>query len=109
MKLIRAAFLAVLSVASFASTALAESVVIRAGKMLDVERGQYLPDRAIRIEDGRIVSATPWTSNSRSGEECQSRRLTGVNATLPSVSALQLSRSGKNQRAAGATMCFSAR
>jgi len=67
MKLIRAAFLAVLSVASFASTALAESVVIRAGKMLDVERGQYLPDRAIRIEDGRIVSVTPWTSNSRSG------------------------------------------
>jgi imidazolonepropionase-like amidohydrolase len=35
--------------------------------MLDVERGQYLPDRAIRIEDGRIVSVTPWTSNSRSG------------------------------------------
>jgi imidazolonepropionase-like amidohydrolase len=66
MKFIHAALLAILSVASFASKALAESVVIRAGKMLDVERGQYLPDRAIRIEDGRIVSVTPWTSNSRS-------------------------------------------
>jgi imidazolonepropionase-like amidohydrolase len=68
MKLIRAAFLAVLSATWFTSAATAETVVVRAGKMLDVEHGQYLPDRAIRIEDGRVVSVTPWTSSSRSGD-----------------------------------------
>jgi imidazolonepropionase-like amidohydrolase len=35
--------------------------------MLDIESGQYLADRAIRIEDGRVVSVTPWASSSRSG------------------------------------------
>jgi imidazolonepropionase-like amidohydrolase len=45
----------------------ADTVVVRAGKVLDVEQGQYLPDRAIRIEDGRIVSVTPWTPGSRGG------------------------------------------
>jgi len=65
MKLIRAALLAALSVAAFASAATAETVVVRAGKMLDVEHGQYLPDRAIRIEDGRIVSVTPWSGTAR--------------------------------------------
>jgi imidazolonepropionase-like amidohydrolase len=66
----RARFVAALAcaVTSLASAAQAESVIVRAGKMLDVERGQYLADRAIRIEDGRIASVTPWTSNSRSGD-----------------------------------------
>ena len=66
----RARFIAALAcaVTSLASAAQAESVIVRAGKMLDVERGQYLADRAIRIEDGRIASVTPWTSNSRSGD-----------------------------------------
>ncbi len=54
----------------FATTALsapayAESVVVRAGRVLDVEQGAYLPDRAIRIEDGRIVSVTPWSGAAR--------------------------------------------
>src|SRR6185295_20115702 len=62
---IRAPFLAVLLMAPFTSTAVAETVVVRAGKMLDVEHGQYLPDRAIRIEDGRIVSVTPWSGTAR--------------------------------------------
>ena len=35
--------------------------------MLDVEQGVYLTDRAIRIEDGRITSITPWTASSRGG------------------------------------------
>jgi imidazolonepropionase-like amidohydrolase len=65
MNLIRAPFLAVLLMAPFTSTAVAETVVVRAGKMLDVEHGQYLPDRAIRIEDGRIVSVTPWSGTAR--------------------------------------------
>jgi len=66
----RAKILAVLAcaVTALASAAQAETVIVRAGKMLDVERGQYLADRAIRIEDGRIVSVTPFTSNSRSGD-----------------------------------------
>jgi len=71
MNPIRARFIAALAcaVTSLASAAQAESVIVRAGKMLDVERGQYLADRAIRIEDGRIASVTPWTSNSRSGDQ----------------------------------------
>ncbi len=56
------------AVTALASVAQAETVIVRAGKMLDVERGQYLADRAIRIEDGRVVSVTPFTSNSRSGD-----------------------------------------
>ena len=66
----RAKILAVLAcaVTALASAAQAETVIVRAGKMLDVERGQYLADRAIRIEDGRIVSVTPFTSNSRGGD-----------------------------------------
>jgi imidazolonepropionase-like amidohydrolase len=65
MSHIRASFLALLACAFLASPAGADTVVVRAGKMLDVERGQYLADRAIRIEDGRIVSVTPWTGVSR--------------------------------------------
>jgi imidazolonepropionase-like amidohydrolase len=44
---------------------LADTVVVRAGRMLDVEKGVYLPDRAIRIEDGRVASVTPWNPGSR--------------------------------------------
>jgi imidazolonepropionase-like amidohydrolase len=68
MKLIRAAFVAAFAATCFTSAAFAETLVVRAGKMLDVEQGNYLPDRAIRIEDGRIVSIAPWTAGSRSGD-----------------------------------------
>jgi len=51
--------------AAFTSTTSAETVVVRAGRMLDVEQGRYLMDRAIRIEDGRIASITPWSAGSR--------------------------------------------
>jgi imidazolonepropionase-like amidohydrolase len=69
MSHIRASFLALLASACaiFAGPARADTVIVRAGKMLDVEQGRYLADRAIRIEDGRIVSVTPWTPGSRSG------------------------------------------
>jgi imidazolonepropionase-like amidohydrolase len=69
MSHIRASFIALLAAACFALApgARGETVVVRAGRMLDVEHGEYLADRAIRIEDGRIVSVTPWTSGSRSG------------------------------------------
>ena len=42
-------------------------VVVRAGKMLDVEQGAYLLDRAIRIEDGRIASDHALERGSRGG------------------------------------------
>ena len=69
MKLDRAALLAILVFAClpFATTSRAETVVVHAGRMLDVEQGVYLADRAIRIEDGRITSITPWTAASRGG------------------------------------------
>jgi imidazolonepropionase-like amidohydrolase len=51
--------------AAFAAAAPAETVVVHAGRVLDVEQGAYLPDRAIRIEDGRIVSVTPWSGTAR--------------------------------------------
>jgi imidazolonepropionase-like amidohydrolase len=59
-------FLAFVAV-SFAAASSAEPVVVRAGKMLDVEQGVYLTDRAIRIEDGRVASITPWSAGSRGG------------------------------------------
>lgn len=51
--------------AAFAAPLPAETVVVHAGRVLDVEQGTYLPDRAIRIEDGRIVSVTPWSGTAR--------------------------------------------
>ena len=69
MKIHRAPLVIFLSCIAFALSmpSSAETVVVRAGRMLDVEQGKYLPDRAIRIEDGRIASVTPWTPSSRSG------------------------------------------
>jgi imidazolonepropionase-like amidohydrolase len=69
MRFHRAAILAFLASASFAfaPASSAETVVVRAGKMLDVEQGVYLADRAIRIEDGRVASITPWSAGSRGG------------------------------------------
>ena len=70
MKNLRAAFLASCTLAclGFAAASAADTVIVRAGRMLDVERGVYLEDRAIRIEDGRVVSITPWGAGSRGGE-----------------------------------------
>ena len=67
MNLTRAKILALLAgaVTALASAAHADTVIVRAGRMLDVEQGQYLQDRAIRIEDGRIVSITPWNAAAR--------------------------------------------
>ncbi len=67
MKINRAPLTIFLSCIAFAFSmpSSAETVVVRAGRMLDVEQGKYLPDRAIRIEDGRIVSVTPWGGTAR--------------------------------------------
>jgi imidazolonepropionase-like amidohydrolase len=47
----------------------AQPAVVRAGRVLDVEQGRYLLDQAIRIDDGRIVSVTPWGAGSRGGAD----------------------------------------
>lgn len=47
-----------------APAAHSDSIVVRAGRVLDVESGRYLADRAIRIDDGRIASITPWRAAS---------------------------------------------
>ncbi len=69
MKSYRLAMAAVVAAAAAAFTipASAETVIVRAGRMLDVEQGRYLADQAIRIEDGRIVSVAPWGAGPRGG------------------------------------------
>jgi imidazolonepropionase-like amidohydrolase len=54
-------------VAAFPAAAMAEILVVRAGRLLDVEQGRYLTDQAIRIDDGRIASVSPWGVGSRGG------------------------------------------
>lgn len=55
------------TLAAFSATAPAEILVVRAGRLLDVEQGRYLTDQAIRIDDGRIASISPWGAGSRGG------------------------------------------
>ncbi|MBX3703116.1 MAG: amidohydrolase family protein [Steroidobacteraceae bacterium] len=58
-----------LVLAACTATAAAQPVVVRAGRVLDVEHGRYLLDQAIRIDDGRIVSVTPWGAGARGGAQ----------------------------------------
>ncbi|MBB5684409.1 imidazolonepropionase-like amidohydrolase [Sphingobium boeckii] len=44
-----------------ASPATAQTIYVHAGKLVDVEKGQVLPDRRIRIENDRIVAVEPWS------------------------------------------------
>ena len=47
----------------------AETLLLRAGHVLDVERGLTLDDQAIRIEDGRIVAIVPWKDAAPAGTD----------------------------------------
>ena len=38
----------------------AETIYLRAGQLVDTEQGKVLPDRLIRIVDGRVVAVTPY-------------------------------------------------
>lgn len=40
----------------------AETVIVRAGRLLDVEQGRYLENQAIRIENGRIAVIAPYVA-----------------------------------------------
>ena len=44
-----------------AAPALAETVYVRAGHLIEPATGAVLEDRLIRIEDGRVAAITPWT------------------------------------------------
>ena len=39
----------------------AQSLLVRAGKMLDVDQGRVLSDQLLRIEAGKIVAVTPYS------------------------------------------------
>ena len=46
-----------------ASPALAETVDVRAGRLIDPETGQVSADQRIRIVDGKIVEISPWRAD----------------------------------------------
>lgn len=55
-KLFTALLLAIL-----APTAFAQTIVVHAGRMVDVDKGEVVADRAITIENGRVVRVEPWS------------------------------------------------
>lgn len=54
------ALLALLTLLFAAAPALAETVYVRAGHLIEPASGQVLHDRLIRIEDGRVAAVTPY-------------------------------------------------
>ena len=44
------------------SSALADTVVVHAGHLIEPATGQVLTDQAITVTDGRVVSVAPWRS-----------------------------------------------
>lgn len=63
--LIRSA--AVLAAFCLAPDASAETVLVRAGRLIDVDQGRVLRDQAVRIENGRIVSVVPFRAGAADG------------------------------------------
>lgn len=45
-----------------APLASAETVIVHAGRLLDVEQGRYLENQAIRVENGRVIAIAPYTA-----------------------------------------------
>lgn len=45
----------------FTSAAFAQTVFVRAGRLVDVVEGRILTDQLIRIEDGRVAQIAPYT------------------------------------------------
>lgn len=58
---------AVLAAFCLAPGVQAASLLIRAGRLVDVDRGQVLGDQAVRIENGRIVSVMPYRNGAEKG------------------------------------------
>ena len=59
--------LAVAAALAFASAAHAETSYVRAGRLIDVVRGEAQANRLIRIVDGKIAAVGPWTGRQRTG------------------------------------------
>ncbi len=57
----RTAILALVLCSALTTPALAETVYVRAGHLVDPEAGKVLDDRLIRITDGRVAAVTPWS------------------------------------------------
>jgi imidazolonepropionase-like amidohydrolase len=55
--------LAIAAVAAFlAASAAAAPTYVRAGRVIDVEKGRVLTDQLIRIEDGRVAAVSPFAA-----------------------------------------------
>jgi imidazolonepropionase-like amidohydrolase len=54
--------LAILASALLAGAAQAETLYVRAGRMIDTEHGTVLIDRLIRVDDGRVVAVTAYAA-----------------------------------------------
>ena len=70
-RLQRFALGAVALMLSFAASMMsshAETVYVRAGKLVDTERGAVLDDRLIRIDEGRVISVTPFAGAPSDGK-----------------------------------------
>jgi imidazolonepropionase-like amidohydrolase len=67
MTLRHAASIVAFALALASMRAHADTLVVRAGKLVDVDRGVVLADQAIRIEDGRVASVAPWSATSGDG------------------------------------------
>ncbi|KGQ20080.1 Xaa-Pro dipeptidase [Lysobacter dokdonensis DS-58] len=46
---------------ALSTPAFAQTTIVHAGRMVDVDRGAVVADRAIVIEDGRVVRVEPWS------------------------------------------------
>ena len=53
---------AALAALVFTTAAHAETLYVHAGRLIDTDKGQALPDRLIKVVDGRIASVTAWTA-----------------------------------------------
>ncbi len=60
-RLLAGGFGLIVSFAAAMPAARGETVNVRAGKLIDTERGAVLDDRLIRVEDGRVVSVEAFT------------------------------------------------
>jgi hypothetical protein len=49
-----------LALALAAQAALADTVVVRAGKLVDVDNEKVLADQAVVIVDGKVASVEKW-------------------------------------------------
>lgn len=58
MKSLAGALAALIAIAGVAS---AQTLYVRAGRLVDVERARVLTDQMIRIENDRIAEVSPWT------------------------------------------------